>query len=123
MVQRGHTEPETRVPDALSRAAPTLYDPVVKIPLDEVRRIARLAHLRFEESELPLIADQLSKILTSMESLSRVDTAEIEPTFHSLEHGVPFREDLPKPSLSRDEATRGAPGGVPGQFVVPRIVG
>jgi aspartyl-tRNA(Asn)/glutamyl-tRNA(Gln) amidotransferase subunit C len=95
----------------------------VKIPLAEVRRIADLAHIDLDEAEMPRIAAELSEILTYMESLARPDTEGVEPTFHSLEHPGPFREDAPRPGLGAEEATRGAPGGSPGQFLVPRIVG
>jgi aspartyl-tRNA(Asn)/glutamyl-tRNA(Gln) amidotransferase subunit C len=95
----------------------------VKIELTEVRRIARLAQLEYDDAELPLLAGQLSEILTYMESLARLDTRLVEPTFHSLEHAGPLREDLPAPGLGAEEATRGAPGGEPGKFLVPRIIG
>jgi len=102
---------------------PGLYDRRVRIELPEVRRIAKLAQLEYDDAELPLLADQLSEILTYMESLSRLDTTAVEPTFHSLEHEGPLREDSPAPGLAADEATGGAPGGHPGRFIVPRIVG
>jgi aspartyl-tRNA(Asn)/glutamyl-tRNA(Gln) amidotransferase subunit C len=95
----------------------------VKIDISEVRRIANLASLEFEEAELPRLAEQLSSILTYMESLRRLDTSSVAPTFHSLEHEGPLREDVPRPGLGAEEATRGAPGDSRGQFLVPRIIG
>ena len=95
----------------------------MKIALSEVRRIALLAQLEYDDSELPRLADQLSEILTYMECLSRLDTSHVEPTFHPLEQEGHFREDRPLPGLGAEEATRGAPGGEPGRFLVPRIIG
>ena len=84
-----------------------------------MRRIAGLAHLEFEESELPRIAEQLSAVLTHMESLARIDTSRVEPTFHSLEHASPLREDVPRAPAGDEKAPEyGA-----GPFVVPRIIG
>jgi aspartyl-tRNA(Asn)/glutamyl-tRNA(Gln) amidotransferase subunit C len=100
-----------------------LYHRPMKIGHDEVRRIAALAHLDFDDAAIERLAGELSSILTHMESLSRIDTSRIEPTFHSLEHGSPLREDVRRPSLGAEEATKGAPGGAPGQFLVPRVIG
>ncbi len=106
------------------KGAPSaLYDRLVKIELDEVRRIAKLAHLEFDESQIAVLAGQLSSILTHMESLARIDTSRVEPTFHSLEHDGLFREDAVRPSLGADKATEGAPNGGSGRFLVPRIIG
>lgn len=95
----------------------------MKIDSEEVRRIAKLAHLEFEESELPRLAGQLSSILTYMESLGRVDTSAVEPTFHSVDHEGVFREDRSEPGLDVLDATDGAPGGRRGAFIVPKVLG
>ena len=57
----------------MDRARTRLYDHrPVKIDVSEVRRIANLASLEFEEAEMPRLAEQLSSILTYMESLRRL---------------------------------------------------
>lgn len=105
----------------------------MKIDLPEVRRIATLACLEFEESELARFAGQMSSILTYMECLDHLDTSGVEPTFHSITHASPLRQDLVRPGLAREEATRGAPrpsgrsdahtSPEGGQFLVPRVIG
>ena len=95
----------------------------MKIDAAEVLRIARLAHLELREDEIARLASELSSILTYIEVLSGVDTSRIEPTFHPLEYAGPFREDEVRPSLGAEVATGGAPGSVPGAFLVPRIIG
>ena len=105
----------------------------MRIDHAEVRRIAGLACLEFDESEIVPLASQLSAILTYMESLSRLDTKDVPPTFHPVGHKGPMREDQARPGLGVREATRGAPAtvevpggateGRPGQFLVPKVIG
>jgi aspartyl-tRNA(Asn)/glutamyl-tRNA(Gln) amidotransferase subunit C len=105
----------------------------VKIELSEVQRIAALASIELDEAELRRMSEQLSSILTYMESLDRVDTAAVPPTIHPAQPPTPFREDLPGASLGAEEATRGAPGPRrdrprgegegSSQFLVPRVIG
>jgi aspartyl-tRNA(Asn)/glutamyl-tRNA(Gln) amidotransferase subunit C len=95
----------------------------VKIDAAEVLRIAKLANLDLRDDEVARLATELSSILTHVEMLGGVDTSGIEATFHPREYGGPLREDEPRPCLSAEEATRGAPGGMPGAFLVPRIIG
>lgn len=98
----------------------------MKIDIAEVRRIARLACLEFPDRDEEALAAQLSSILTYVQSLGRLDTSGVEPTFHSVEHPGPLRDDVPRPGLGAHEATRGAPGsgaGTGGAFVVPKVIG
>lgn len=95
----------------------------MKIDANEVLRIARLAYLDLTEDEIARLEAELSSILSHVEVLGSVDTKGVAETFHPLEYGGPMREDDPRPSLGAEEATRGAPGGVPGAFLVPRIIG
>ena len=99
----------------------------MKIDLVEVRRIAALACLDLDDAEVSRRAVQLSAILTHMEVLGRLETDSIEPTFRSVSHETPLREDVARPGMGAEEATRGAPS-FPGhptgsQFLVPRVIG
>ena len=102
------------------------YDRHVKIELDEVRRVAALARLDLEETEVVRMADQLTAILTYMEALGHLDTNDVEPTFRSVEHEGPFREDRVRPGLGAEAATRGAPPlhgrARTAQFLVPKVL-
>jgi aspartyl-tRNA(Asn)/glutamyl-tRNA(Gln) amidotransferase subunit C len=95
----------------------------VRIDAKEVLRIARLAHLDLAEEEIARLSAELSSILSHVEMLRSVDTQGVAETFHPLEYGGPMRADDTVASLGAAEATRGAPGGAAGAFLVPRIIG
>lgn len=94
----------------------------MKISLEEVSHIARLARLHLSEEEKEKFSIQLSNILTYMEKLNELDTSDIEPTSHVITLKNVFREDKLEPSLSSEEALRNAPDRSGNFFRVPRII-
>jgi aspartyl-tRNA(Asn)/glutamyl-tRNA(Gln) amidotransferase subunit C len=98
----------------------------VAITRAEVLKIAGLANLHFEESELAAFIAQFQRILDYIEKLEEVDIESVEPTSHvSLTEGVEkhiFREDETRPSLPVEEALRNAPDSGEGHFLVPKVI-
>ena len=94
----------------------------MKISRDEVKHVANLARLRFDEGELEKFTDQLNVILTYIDKLNELDTSEVEPTYHVLDLVNVFREDQVQPSLPREAALANAPEHADGFFQVPRII-
>jgi aspartyl-tRNA(Asn)/glutamyl-tRNA(Gln) amidotransferase subunit C len=94
----------------------------MKISRDEVKHVANLARLRFDEGELEKFTDQLNAILTYIDKLNELDTSEVEPTYHVLDLVNVFREDQVQPSLPREAALANAPERADGFFQVPRII-
>jgi aspartyl-tRNA(Asn)/glutamyl-tRNA(Gln) amidotransferase subunit C len=94
----------------------------MKISRDEVKHVANLARLRFDEEELEKFTDQLNAILTYIDKLNELDTSEVEPTYHVLDLVNVFREDQVQPSLPRQAALANAPERADGFFQVPRII-
>jgi len=90
----------------------------------DVRRIAALARLELTETELDLFARQLTSILEYADSLQAVDTAGVPPYAGNLAEDQ-WRDDVPVPSLSREDALANAPGGDldAGTFTVPKVIG
>lgn len=93
------------------------------ISRDEVAHLARLARLAVTDAELDTFAGQLDVILESVASVSEVAADDIPPTSHSVPLRNVFREDLPRPGLTRQQALAGAPAEEDGRFRVPRILG
>jgi len=90
------------------------------IDRDEARRIAQLAHLEFDDAGLDRMASEMTKILSYIDQLREVDADAFE------EHDVtvtPFRDDEPRPSISREDVARNAPAWRDGLFVVPKVIG
>lgn len=94
----------------------------MKISREEVKHVANLARLRFDEGELEKFTDQLNAILTYIDKLNELDTSEVEPTYHVLDLVNVFREDQIQPSLPREAALANAPERADGFFQVPRII-
>ena len=93
----------------------------MKIELEEVKRIAELAHIRLTDDELPRMARELSVILDYIDQLSSIDSGTfIESAATS---GTPMREDEARPSLPLDVVKSNAPAFVHGYFAVPRVIG
>ena len=91
------------------------------ISKEDVKHVAKLAELDFSDSEVEKITPQLDKILGHVANISKVDTADISPTSHTLEIKNVFREDTVRESLSKEDALLNAPEEMDGGFKVPKI--
>ena len=80
-----------------------------RLTTEEVRHIALLARVGMADEEVEQMRDQLSDILEQFEALSRVDTGDLEPTGHSVNLLSVMREDVSRPSFSREETLANAP--------------
>jgi aspartyl-tRNA(Asn)/glutamyl-tRNA(Gln) amidotransferase subunit C len=91
----------------------------------DVERIAQLARLELTESEKELMTPQLSSVLEYAQEVQHVATTGVPPTSHTLESADTGRDDVPQPSLPRDEALSQAPEAdlAHGLFKVPRVLG
>jgi len=94
----------------------------MKIPLKEVKHIAKLARLKLTEDELLLFTKQLNNILDYMEKLNKVDTRGIKPTSHVLHITNALGEDIVEESLTKKEAMHNAPKKDEDFFLVPKVI-
>lgn len=94
----------------------------MKITQEEVKHVAHLARLPLKEEELEQMTSQLDTILSYFEKLEDLDTSGVEPTTHAFSITNAFRDDLVKPSLSREDALREGPNTNEEAFIVPRVI-
>ena len=95
----------------------------VVITRADVAHLAHLARLAVTDEELDVFAGQLSVILESVATVSQVATPGIVPTSHAVPLTNVFREDVPVPGLSREQALAMAPAAEDDRFRVPQILG
>ena len=87
-----------------------------------IEHIANLARLSLSDQEKEKLTDQLSGILTYVETLNSLDTKGIEPTSHVLDIKNVMRDDVSAPSLPQDQALSNAPEKAAGHYKVPKII-
>ena len=93
---------------------------------EEVLKIAHLAKLHFDETELDAFTAQFQHILDYIEKLKEVNVEDVAPTSHvslagDFEKHI-FREDAVRPSLSTEAALGNAPDGGNDHFRVPKVI-
>lgn len=89
----------------------------------EVEKVALLARLLLSEDELERMTVQLGAILQYMDSLSELNTDQVEPMAHPLEITNVFRADEVRPSLERHTALANAPHHDEECYLVPAVLG
>ena len=94
----------------------------MKVTLQDVEQVAKLARLEVSPAEKEAFAKQLSQILTHVETLKQYDTTGIEPTATVLGQVNVFREDIVQPSLPVEKALANAPKREADGFAVPKII-
>lgn len=96
----------------------------MKITEDEVRYVADLANLRLTPEEMNRMAHDMDEILTHIDKLNELDTANVEPMAQVLfnqEEDATLRADIEKPTLG-EKALANAPLSGKGYFKVPRVI-
>ena len=94
----------------------------MKISPKEVEHVAKLARLELSDQEKEKLTDQLSGILTYVETLNELDTKGVVPTSHVLDINNVMREDVATPSLPQERALANAPDKAAGHYKVPKII-
>ncbi len=93
----------------------------------KIMHIAKLARLKISTSEAAHYGDQLAKVLSHFDQISKIDTTNIEPLVSPLE--VDFfgpdslREDIAVSSFKAEEMLENAPDKMGNLFKVPPVVG
>lgn len=93
--------------------------PKVEISID---RLSELARLSLSEDEKKLFGRQLEDILEYMDTLGRLNTADVDPTSHVISITNVGREDISGISLDRDQALANAPDHTDKFYRVPKII-
>lgn len=91
----------------------------------QVRDVADLANLELSPDELRRISHDLGQILTYMDELNELNTANVEPmaqVLYDADETATLREDIPYVCLSNDEALANAPQKSGGYFKVPKVI-
>ena len=94
----------------------------MKLTKEDVLHVANLARLNIDESLIDTFADQLGNILEYVETLDRIDTSDVLPTFHAVDKSNAFREDRTADHLERQSAVSNAPEEDDGYFIVPKVI-
>ena len=93
-----------------------------RISSDEVKKVAKLARLELDESEIQSHSKQLEKILGYIEQLDKIDTDNIPCTTRAIEVVNVFRKDEKKDFKNSEELLDLAPSRENNFFKVPKII-
>jgi len=93
----------------------------MEITREQVQHVARLARLELSDEELERMREQLSAILEAVGKVAELDLVDVEPTAHPLDLVNVLADDVPRPSLPREEALANAPDPEDGFFGVPAV--
>jgi len=98
-----------------------------KVSVEDVERVAELAHLELAPDETPRMVQDLNAILDYVAELDELDTAGIIPLAQVSEldgagGGSKLRQDVPVPSLPRTAVMPEAPETDKVFFKVPRVI-
>ncbi len=89
----------------------------------DVEKVALLARLKFDDSELDKITKHMVQIVQYVDKLSELDTEEVEPMAHALDIHNALAEDVSRPGLLREEVLKNAPKDDGEYFLVPAVLG
>jgi len=88
----------------------------------EVEHIAWLAHIELSEKEKITFTEQFNSILDYFKKIDKVDTEDVQPTYHVLDLMNVYREDETTPSLPPEDTLKNAPKKEKRFLKAPRIV-
>ena len=93
-----------------------------RISSDEVKKVAQLARLELNESEIQQHAEQLEKILDYIKQLEKINTENIPCTTRAIEVVNVLRKDEKKDYKNSEELLDLAPSRENKFFKVPKII-
>jgi aspartyl-tRNA(Asn)/glutamyl-tRNA(Gln) amidotransferase subunit C len=94
----------------------------MKIDRQTIEKVSKLARLELTEPEKDEFSKQLSDIITYVEKINELNTADVKTADHVVDLGNVFRQDKVLTSIDKSEVEKIAPDFENGHFIVPRIL-
>jgi aspartyl-tRNA(Asn)/glutamyl-tRNA(Gln) amidotransferase subunit C len=94
----------------------------MSLTANDVKKIAHLARLGIEESQIEHYAQDLSKVLDLMTQMSQTDTQDVKPMAHPLDQIQRLRPDSVSETNQRDNFQAIAPQTEAGLYLVPKVI-
>ena len=94
----------------------------MSLSLDDVRRIADLAHIDISEAQAERMQGEMNDIFKMIEQIQAVNTDGIEPMMHPHDAAQRLREDKVVFEDNRHENMKNAPEEFEGLFLVPQVI-
>lgn len=94
----------------------------MSLGLDDVYRIAELAHIGINEEAAKRMQAELNDIFKMIERIQAVDTEGVEPMMHPHDGVQRLREDKVVFGNDREENMKNAPEEFEGLFLVPQVI-
>ncbi len=94
-----------------------------KINTDMVKHVAHLVRLGISDEEAQKFSGQFSSIIDYFNMLNEVNTDNVPPASDITDNTNVLREDIAKPSMSREEFLKNAPQSERGYVKVPTVLG
>ncbi|MEZ4762781.1 MAG: Asp-tRNA(Asn)/Glu-tRNA(Gln) amidotransferase subunit GatC [Calditrichia bacterium] len=94
----------------------------MKVTVETVEHIAKLAKLTFSDTDKTQMAHELGDILGYIEKLNELNTDGVEPLSHPIDIVNVMREDKAGESFPPEVAVRNAPSPQDTFFKVPKVI-
>ncbi len=94
----------------------------MKIDINTVDKIAKLARLEIAPEDKENVIKDLSKILSFMEKLNELDTTGVEPLVYMSDGTNITRNDVVKEVITHEEALQNAPDHDADYFKIPKVI-
>lgn len=94
----------------------------MSLGLNDVYRIAELAHVGINEEAAQRMQAELNDIFKMIERIQAVDTEGVEPMMHPHDGVQRLREDKVVFGNNREENMKNAPEEFEGLFLVPQVI-
>ena len=92
------------------------------ITRDDVKHVAQLAKLSFDEETLDQFTPAMQDIIHMVEKLQAINTDGVKPTFHGNQLHNVYREDIAVQSDHYQDLLANAPAAQDGYIQVPVII-
>jgi aspartyl-tRNA(Asn)/glutamyl-tRNA(Gln) amidotransferase subunit C len=93
-----------------------------EISADQVKHLAMLARIDLSQAEIESLTGDLAQIVDAVAKVTEVATPDVPATSHPMPLTNVFRTDVPRPSLTVEQALSGAPDREGDLFRVPAIL-
>lgn len=92
------------------------------VSVDDVKYVAELARLEFNDEELKKLTVDLNGILGYVNKIDELDTGDVDISINPVHIENVFRDDEILESLDREKVLENAPDALEGYFKVPKVI-